>query len=258
MDKDRIKEEIRQWVRDFVESYAKEHGIQGMWRVPLVGFADVNSPYVRRLPQIVDPDHYMPERFMKDPTVVISYFIPFSEEVGRSNGVCEDNRASKLWAQAYKETNDMMPVLNENLTAFIQQLGYRAVVPTEIGMRGDVLKSNWSQRHIARAAGLGTFGVNNMLITERGGAGRYSSVVSDIPVTPDQPLTEENCLYKKSGACRQCVENCFSGALTFDGFDRFKCLDMCNVNEDVLGEGVCGKCAANVPCSFGVPGREDQ
>lgn len=271
MVKDSLKDEIRQWVENFVAAYAKEHGMEEIWRAPLVGFADVQSPYLRKLPEIVVKEHYMPEKFMDDPTVVISYFVPFSEKVGKSNAASEkagksgeesgkavggadrDNLASMLWADAYKYTNDMMPVLNKALAAFIQEKGYRAVVPDGIGMRGDVVKSNWSQRHIARAAGLGTFGVNNMLITERGGAGRYNSIVSDIPVTPDQPLETENCLYKREGTCGKCVENCFSGALTFEGFDRHKCREICNVNEDILGEGVCGKCAADVPCSFCIP-----
>ncbi len=62
-------------------------------------------------------------------------------------------------------------------------------------------------------AGLGTFGLNNMLITAAGCCGRLSTVVTNLRVTADTPLLTENCLYKKSGRCGLCVKRCPSGAL---------------------------------------------
>ncbi|WP_338094171.1 hypothetical protein [Methanorbis furvi] len=45
--------------------------------------------------------------------------------------------------------------------------------------RGDPHK-RWSHRHFAVLAGLGTFGVNNMLITRMGCYGRVSSFAASI------------------------------------------------------------------------------
>lgn len=56
--------------------------------------------------------------------------------------------------------------------------------------------SNWSQRHVGYIAGLGTFGLNNMLITDQGTCGRFYSLITNLPVEPDQPLQEERCLWK--------------------------------------------------------------
>lgn len=248
-----LKEKIKELVTSYVKAYPSNNGTPEMWRTPLVGFADVNDPYIRALPEIVTKEHQMPEDFMEDPKVIISYFIPFTKELADKNIGIEDNAASENWADAYKITNAMMAKLNEYLVDELKGMGYRAAVPTNVGMHTDILKSYWSQRHIAYAAGLGTFGINNMLITKDGCCGRYNSIVADIPVEPDKHLEEENCLYKTKGLCKKCVQNCFSGALTTEGFDRRKCYQTCEKNMERYGVDVCGKCVTNIPCAFIAP-----
>ncbi len=81
--------------------------------------------------------------------------------------------------------------------------------------------------------------------------------MADIPVEPGHHLEEENCLYKSRGICRKCVDNCFSGALTVEGFDREKCFAACEKNLAVYGVDVCGKCDTNIPCAFTTPGRKE-
>lgn len=34
------------------------------WRTPLVGFADANSPYLQRLPELVMPGHRLPQDYL--------------------------------------------------------------------------------------------------------------------------------------------------------------------------------------------------
>jgi len=48
----------------------------------------------------------------------------------------------------------------------------------------DGLASNWSQRHIAYAAGLGTFSLSDGFITPKGIAMRCGSVVCDAALSP--------------------------------------------------------------------------
>ena len=247
-----LKEKIAELVREYVKAYPSENGTPKMWRTPLVGFADVNDPYIRALPQIVAEGHQMPEDLMENPNVIISYFIPFTRELAQENVGIENNAASESWANAYKITNTMMAKLNEYLVGELVKLGYQAAVSNAI-MDYDILKSNWSHRHIAYAAGLGTFGINNMMITKDGCCGRYNSIVANIPVEPDHHLTEENCLYKSKGICKKCVENCFSGALTTEGFDRKKCYETCEKTLQLYGVDVCGKCVTNIPCAFMAP-----
>ena len=182
MNEKEWKTTIEELVTSYVRDYQKEKGLPDLWRTPLVGYADANDSYIQKLPEIVTDVHKLPQDFMENPKVVISYFIPFTKALERTIGGVEDNFASKEWADAYKATNTMMASLNEYLVQKIRELGGRAAVTEGIGMLYDVLKSNWSQRHIAYAAGLGTFGINNMLITKEGCCGRYNSIVADIPV----------------------------------------------------------------------------
>lgn len=75
-------------------------------------------------------------------------------------------------------------------------------------------RSKWSQRHVAYVCGHGTFGLNNMLISDRGCVGRYYSIITALPIETDPVVTEERCLYKRNGGCKLCVKRCVAEALT--------------------------------------------
>lgn len=249
------KEYLQDKLSRFVEDYQKYREPGSIFRAALLGAADVHSPVIKGLRETTFEEHSMPEDFMESPAVVISYFLAYTPEVGDSNISVEGNATSRLWSNAYDYADRITAAIREFLISEIEQLGFRAVSPVGLGMREDVLKSSWSHRHMAYAAGLGTFGINNMLITPYGCCGRYDSIISDIPLVTDGPLTEEYCLYKKDGSCAVCVRNCFSGALTTEGFDRFKCYETCKTNIPLYGQDVCGKCTTGIPCAYMAPGK---
>lgn len=248
-----MKEKIYNRFLSIVEDYQKEHGIEGMWRTPLMCFTDANSDYIKNIRKNVNSDHILPKEFLPDASIVIAFFLPFSKDIIDSNKNKNDNTASKEWADSYGITNKAMAEFNMGLAEIVENLGYKAVIPTGINMNREKLMSPWSHRHMAYAGGMGTFGINNMLITKSGCSGRYMSLVTNLPVEPDKMLEEEYCLYKRNGTCKACVKNCFSGALTTEGFDRVVCLEACNKNEELFGEGVCGKCSVGVPCALSAP-----
>ena len=237
----------------FVKKYPEMKKLNNIWQEPIVGFADANSSYIQSLKEVVDSAHMMPQDFMENPNIVISYYIPFTEETAAVNMNVEENMASQEWSDAYNITNAMISEINQYIADMLTEMGYRAEVPAGIVFDKQLVLSNWSQRHIAYAAGLGTFGINNMLISEKGCCGRYGSIVVDIPVEPDSIVEEERCLYKKNGSCKKCVQNCFSGALTTEGFDRKKCYEICLLNDAKTGADVCGKCDIDIPCALKKP-----
>lgn len=248
-----MKTLITNKIVEYVKNYPNEKNLKNLWQEPIVGFADANGSYIKSLKEVVTPAHMMPEDFMVNPNIIISYYIPFTEETAAVNLNVEGNMASQEWSDAYNITNTMISDINQYIADTLNEMGYRAAVPTGIFFDKGLILSNWSQRHIAYAAGLGTFGINNMLISEKGCCGRYGSLVADIPVEADSILTEERCLYKKNGSCKKCVQNCFSGALTVDGFDRKKCFEICMLNDAKTGADVCGKCDIDIPCAFKTP-----
>lgn len=81
---------------------------------------------------------------------------------------------------------------------YLEKKGYRVAVSKEAStFDQEKLISNWSHRHFAYAVRLGTFGINNMLITRKGCCGRYFTIVTNLDVEADEPLKQELCLYKK-------------------------------------------------------------
>ena len=83
MSPQELEKEIRGWIERFVSQYPQ--GAERIWRTPLVGFADANSPYLQRLPELVMPGHRLPQDYLEQATVVISYFVPFTKAHGDQN-----------------------------------------------------------------------------------------------------------------------------------------------------------------------------
>lgn len=215
-------------------------------REPLIGFADVSSAHIRGIRSSVADDHLMPEDVLPEAEIIISYFLPFTKAAGECNR--DGDFPSQLWADLYNKTNELIAEINEALVSALEEAGVKAAIPAG-GFDTDRLLSRWSQRHVAEAAGLGTFGLNNMLITKSGSMGRFGSVVTSLKEPCDLPISEELCLSKAGGKCRACVKRCLTGALSEGGFDRELCYSVCKKAEEELGADVCGKCAVCVPCA---------
>lgn len=269
MDKNTIQNEIIH----FIAEYDKTGQLKDKWQTPLIGFADAKHPDFLKLRDLVHPEHKLPQDVIADAKTVIAYFVPFTAKLPKGNAY--DGLASPEWALAYEETNAMFVKLNDYIVSLLQANGYQAAVSKEAYAfdRNEIL-SKWSQRHIARIAGLGTFGLNNMLITEAGCCGRISTIVTDLYIEPSKSLITENCLYKAKGTCKVCITRCPTGALSENGFDRKICFARCMENARVYthfgnsystkageetedsGSEVCGKCLTNLPCTARNPMKQ--
>ena len=249
-DSEKIKKELCRAVVTFALMHKQNHHLTTNWKEPIIGFADASHPYIRNLRTLISPTHYMPEEFLPDCTVILSCFLPFANEIGNSN--VEGDVPSTIWTNAYNETNQMFTEMSKHLSHIISQWGYSAVIPASIGViDAEHIYSNWSQRHIAYAAGIGTFGINNMLITNAGTCGRFFSLITNLPVISDMPLKEERCLYKRNGTCGLCVKQCPIHAISpAKPFDRRSCSERLNGFKQHLGAGACGKCVVGLPCTF--------
>ncbi len=246
-----MREKFEALIRNTIEQYCREKRVPMIWEAPILRFASAHDEKFAQLKQIVVEDHYLPTDYLKNAASVFSYFIPFKREISKSNK--EGTFASKTWANSYLITNNMFETINETLVGAIKAMGYDACPPRDAGMISmENPRSRWSQKHVAYIAGHGTFGLNNMLITDRGTVGRFASVISALPVKPDPIPTEERCLYKREGTCGLCAKRCVNNALTIDHYDRMKCLAQCMKNDAKYpGADVCGKCVVELPCSYG-------
>lgn len=69
----------------------------------------------------------------------------------------------------------------------------------------------FSHRHAAVLAGLGEFGLNNLVLSpEYGPRIRFISVITAAPLKPDPLLTDKVCLGEK---CNLCITECKTGSL---------------------------------------------
>jgi len=135
----------------------------------------------------------LPKDFLPEAKTVVTYFIPFDESITKSN--INDKYSSKEWAVAYIETNKLILDLNTFIKNELEKIGYKSnVIPATHNFDEKKLISDWSHRHVAVIAGLGTFGLNNMIITEKGCCGRVGSFVTDMKIAPTPKLEGENCL----------------------------------------------------------------
>ena len=122
--------------------------------------------------------------------------------------------------------------------------------------------SNWSERHVAYAAGLGTFGLSRGLITEKGMAGRFGSVVTNavFPRT-ERKYSDPFAYCTMCGACqRRCPVGAIDKSRGFAlGKDQLICGPYVKGNSlpphgpnGIVRYG-CGKCQVRVPCEHAIP-----
>jgi epoxyqueuosine reductase QueG len=101
---------------------------------------------------------------------------------------------------------------------------------------------------------MGTFGINNMLITRNGCCGRFGSIIINYEFENyKKKETKEKCLHKINGSCGICRKKCEMNAYENNVFNRERCYKKCLENAEYhksLGYAdVCGKCLAGLPCS---------
>ena len=247
-----MKAPVVELIKTFVSDYNRGDLIQSEWKEPLVRFASAADSLFPKLKEITHPTHAVPSDFLPKAKTVIAYFLPFSTNIVRSN--VQGRYSSPEWCAAYIETNELILRINTCLKEWFEARGYKGVlIPATHNWDVEKLISDWSHRSVAYIAGLGTFGLNNMLITEKGCCGRFGSFITDAEIPADDRPEGEACLHKYNGTCGVCVKRCVNDALKTDSFDRFACYEMCLENERQnrnLGYAdVCGKCLVGLPCS---------
>lgn len=249
-----------------------------IWDEPLIGFAAADDPLFVQYRTAVSPLHLTPREALGQasgseagPMSVIAIVLPCTRET-RLSLRQETSVPSLAWNHTRWHGQEFINLLADHIVSLLQGLGHRAVAPerapffqTKELANGPA--SNWSQRHIAYAAGLGTFSLNDALITPKGIAVRLTSVVCDLelPATP-RPYNSHlaNCLFYRGGSCRRCIERCPAGAISEQGHDKPKCRAFLFNEQKARLEALgrkgyigrypgCGLCQTKVPCEDRVP-----
>lgn len=272
-----IGEEIKAFARTsplnrmpFIEDYI-------IFDEPLVKLADGDDPIFAEYKTIIAPSHLTPgealaKAYRKSPEdmperlSVVSWILPITDKTRESNRR-EMLIPARFWAYTRWHGEKFNEALREHVVEILTGMGYLAVAPvSQPYFRVDANEkgaySNWSERHVAYAAGHGTFSLSDGFITERGIAHRCGSVVTDL-VMPVSPRTADNqysnCLFYVDGSCKACIARCPAGAITENGHDKIKC--QAYQRDDIgyllkeydVGVTGCGLCQVKVPCEFQNP-----
>jgi epoxyqueuosine reductase QueG len=227
---------------------------------PIFGVAAADDPLFEeyRRPEIVGECFLPPVTWLPGAKSVVSYFLPFSETVRASNRLWGDPAAA--WLHGRIEGQMFLKKLSLALVDFLEAAGYPGVVPIlepgfykVIDNESNTITSSWSERHVAFAAGLGTFGLSKNLITRLGTAGRFGSIVTGLALPPTQrPYTG---VYEYCTMCQACVDRCPAGAIDpAKGKDK----QICRIRAELMSERYsprygCGKCQTDVPCEHAMP-----
>ena len=228
---------------------------------PIFGVAAADDPIFNtfRQPNVVGEIFRTPETWLNGAVSVVSFFLSFSGEVRVSNRVSDEPSAN--WLHARIEGQEFVKKLTLALCELIKKDGSFCVAPTfepefkmHVSEDRTVHSSTWSERHIAYAAGLGAFGLSRSFITKRGTAGRYSSLVTTLPLPP----TPRESAYALDfcDKCGACVPRCPVGAIDAKtGMDKLICENYLEkMREKFRPRYGCGKCQTKVPCEHIMPG----
>ncbi len=198
-----------------VVSWVKDNGAS------LIGIASVN-----RFDDM--PRGHRPLDFLPGARSVITFGVGllhqalyWEEHLVDSELVPLENREDVLQNYFYRQTgyamvNNLLDMVALRLSNILENLGYLSLffpatygtktiwafikekIPSQSGL--------FSQRHAAVRAGLGEFGLNNLVLTpEYGPRIRFNSIITEAELKPTSLLKEKLCLGE---SCAICLENC--------------------------------------------------
>ncbi len=252
-----------------------------MFDDPIVGFVRGNDPIFTKFKEIIGPHHLTPWEILRwqadrncvkppdpDEISVVSFVMPLTKKTRVENAAAR-NWPSERWAQTRLNGEIFSQTMVREIVTSLMDRGILAVSPDVTPLFNkkrypDVgWASPWSHRHVAYAAGLGTFGLHDFFITEKGAAHRLGSFVVNLKLSSNRQRPDDihaYCLHYQGYRCVECVKRCPVHAVTLDhGHDKEACyrkvaesLYYCNKNYHIFIYG-CGLCSVGVPCESGIP-----
>lgn len=272
---------VQSWIQDFI-SEAPENDIQTgdgepAWDAFLVGFASGADPIWQQYKEYVGAFHWTPwEVFNQhqpeanvsaEQLTVISWILPQRSSVRKTNRKAR-KYPSEAWARIRIHGEAFNAALRRHLAERLTQTGHPAIAPmlapnwTFVQSQRFSYASSWSERHAAHAAGLGTFGLCDGLITAKGKAMRAGSVVAKVTIEPTpRPYANHQayCLFFAEGTCGKCIDRCPVRAITEAGHDKEKCRQHLVRSHEYVAKAYnfkgygCGLCQVGVPCESKIP-----
>ncbi len=250
-------------------------GLRGVTRAPLWGAQDAAHPVFERLAAEV-ARHRTPAGLLAErggdaaEWTVLSLCFPRRPEYVRENARAVD-LPPPSWFRSKAAMARGMPLFARALAGGLEAAGTPAFTASDAAGESGLAAGaeryfcTWSERHVAYACGLGTFGLNGALITRAGVAHRLVSLLlkarpEPFDTVPGDPFAD--CLRHNSGTCGACIARCPVGALSDAGHDTPRCGRQAYVLNGARVRAAygmempgCALCMCGVPCSTRTPRR---
>ncbi len=278
----------RDWIRTIIQDFIAQSPLNSLqdgtdepaWDNAQVGFASGTDQIWQQYKEYIGAFHWTPwevfnqhcpdKNVSADQLTVVSWILPQRKLVRKANRK-EKTYPSEKWARIRVYGEEFNMALRRHVVDSLKTSGHEAVAPmvtpnwTIVKSKRFSYASSWSERHAAHAAGLGTFGLCDGLITPKGKAMRAGSVVAKVSLEPTPRLYSDHqayCLFYAEGTCGKCIDRCPARAITTQGHDKEKCREHLvrsrkYVKKTYNFEGYgCGLCQVGVPCESGIPVRK--
>jgi len=153
-----------------------------------------------------------------------------------------EDRPTPLYFHHYQRINILLDTLALIVASSIQHLGYQAMpIPASQIVDWKSQKGHLSHKHVARAAGLGWIGRNNLLVNEEFGSRiRLVTILTNLPLIINAPSL------KDCGSCQDCLPVCPAGAIKTrqEDFDHLRCHEQLKTFAKTLhfSHNICGVC----------------
>ena len=243
-----MKEKVQKFLEELFSTNKlnrlhENYGGGRIFSTPLIGVSKGDDPIFEKFKEVVAPEHLTPielwlaegqENIKTSDLRIVSIVFPFVDKIRKESKNTIELPRVKLPAEIYSLGRNYANAFKKEICSktveFFRKQGFNAVS----GMISDAFNiitkggfySNWSERHVAFASGLGTFSLHEGLITEVGCNIRLASVITDAPLEVTHRKSDDpygNCLYYSKGTCRKCEERCPGNAITEKGHDKNKC-----------------------------------
>jgi epoxyqueuosine reductase len=279
----------KQWFKNKIDTFLKEDESN---RIKLdesyifepdvlVGIASGEDPIFQDYKEIIGSFHLTPEEaFFKycekkklecstDNLSVVAFILPINQNTKKDNFNYSKEWPSERWAHTRLFGEESNVKLQAYLVNELKKLGINAVAPaiekylfkTHRKHEKGVWASNWSHRHIAFAAGLGSFGLSDGFINKKGLAMRCGSLIMDYELPSDAANRPEDPYYY-CNRCGVCVKRCPAQAISLEtGHDKQKCSELVMGTVPYIKEHYkiniysCGLCQVGVPCENKIPDK---
>jgi hypothetical protein len=282
--------ELEEIALNFCRSPANNMGLptpEPLWDEPIYGIASGADPLWMVFKETAVGSHHWTPReafllgFPEETAVMPEDLSVLVWVLPQTRATREENRRGTLypgerWVRARWPGEDLNIALRNHMVNELAKRGIQAVAPNRLpdfrirspanpapGPAWSQFSCSFSERHAAYAAGLGTFGLSDGLITKVGKAHRVGAVVLRAKLTPTpRPYSHhrEYCLFYKDGSCDICAHRCPVNSVRVDGRDKEPCQEQLLFTSIPfametwgLNQHGCGLCQVGVPCEAGIP-----